>query len=126
LVPGETILKEAGVLIKASILELPVGPVAGDFQADSALFDAAKLVFPLLVRARKDGDFFYPHGFGKKKKLQDFFVDEKVPRDERNRVPVITSGEDIIWIAGYRADERVKVTKETTRTLKLEVKKIRD
>jgi tRNA(Ile)-lysidine synthase len=126
LVPGETILKEAGVLIKASILELPVGPVAGDFQADLALFDAAKLVFPLLVRARKDGDFFYPHGFGKKKKLQDFFVDEKVPRDERNRVPVITSGEDIIWIAGYRADERVKVTKETTRTLKLEVKKIRD
>ena len=126
LVPGETILKEAGVLIKASVLELPVEAAAGDFQVDSALFDAAKLVFPLVARARKDGDFFYPHGFGKRKKLQDFFVDEKVPRDERNRVPLITSGKDIIWVLGYRGDERFKVTEETKRTVKFEVKKIRD
>jgi tRNA(Ile)-lysidine synthase len=126
LVPGETILKEAGILIKASVLELPFEAAVGDFQADSALFDTAKLVFPLVARARKDGDSFYPHGFGKRKKLQDFFVDEKVPRDERNRVPLITSGKDIIWVVGYRGDERFKVTEETKRTVKFEVKKLRD
>jgi len=100
--------------------------VAGDFQAESALFDTAKLAFPLVARARQDGDFFYPHGFGKRKKLQDFFVDEKVPRDERNRVPLITSGQDIVWVVGYRGDERFKVTEETKNTVKFEVKKIRD
>jgi len=124
IIPGETILKEAGVLIKASRAELPAeatGP-----PNESAVFDADRLVFPLVARPRKDGDFFYPLGFGKRKKIQDFFVDEKVPRDERNRVPLILSGEDIIWVLGYRRDDRFKVTKETKNVLRLEVKKIRD
>jgi tRNA(Ile)-lysidine synthase len=62
-------------------------------------------------------------GFGKKKKLQDYFVDEKVPRDERDSVPVVVSGNDIVWIAGYRGDEKFKVSQETKRFLKLELKK---
>jgi tRNA(Ile)-lysidine synthase len=77
------------------------------------------------VRSRKEGNFFYPFGFGKRKKLQDFFVDEKVPRDERDRIPLVLSGEDIIWIAGYRQDDRFKVTEETKKVLKLEVKKLK-
>jgi tRNA(Ile)-lysidine synthase len=126
MLPGETILKEAGVLIKASILEIPVEAAGTGLQTDSALFDADKLVFPLIARPRKDGDFFYPLGFGKRKKIQDFFVDEKVPRDERDRTPLIISGEDIIWVLGYRGDDRFKVTEETKKTLRLEVKRIRD
>ena len=78
------------------------------------------------MRPRKNGDFFYPSGFGKRKKLQDFFVDEKVPRDERDRVPLIISGDDIIWVVGYRGDERFKVSEGTKKILRFEVKKIRD
>ena len=52
-------------------------------------------------------------------------MDEKVPRDERDRIPLIISGEDIIWVAGYRQDDRFKVTDETKKILKLEVKKIK-
>ena len=91
-----------------------------------AIFDADRLILPLVVRPRKNGDFFYPFGFGKRKKLQDFFVDAKVPRDERDRIPLIISGEDIVWVVGYRGDERFKVTEGTNRVLKLEVKKIKD
>ncbi len=132
-VPGELVLKEAGVLIKTSIFgsqelgvriqELEIK----DFRLSTvqAIFDAEKLLFPLIVRSRKSGDYFYPLGFGKKKKLQDFFVDEKVPRDERDRIPLIISGEDIVWIVGYRGDERFKIKDETKKVLKLEVKKLK-
>ncbi len=82
--------------------------------------------FPLIARPRRDGDVFYPFGFGRRKKLQDFYVDMKVPRDERNRVPLIVSGEDIIWVVGYRGDERFKVTEETKKIVRFEVKKTRD
>ncbi len=89
----------------------------------SAVFDADKTGTTLTIRSRKDGDFFYPKGFGRKKKLQDYFVDEKVPRDERDTIPIVVSGQNIIWIAGFRADERFTVSDETKRFLKCEFRK---
>jgi tRNA(Ile)-lysidine synthase len=89
----------------------------------SVLLDAGNMHFPLKVRSRAEGDYFYPMGFGKRKKLQDFFVDEKVPRDERDRIPIVVSGNDIIWVAGYRADERFKVTDKTEKYLRLTITK---
>jgi tRNA(Ile)-lysidine synthase len=125
-VPGETVLKEAGILIKASMQESQESEITDRRpSAILAIFDAERLIFPLMIRPRKEGDFFYPHGFGKKKKLQDFFVDGKVPRDERDAIPLIISGEDIVWVVGYRGDERFKVTDETRKILKLEVKKLK-
>jgi tRNA(Ile)-lysidine synthase len=128
-IPGETILKEAGILIKSYEVER-CGPdsVSQNFGlwTASGIFDADKITFPLTARPRKDGDFFYPSGFGRRKKLQDFFVDEKVPRDERARIPLIVSGEDILWVVGYRGDERFRVTGDTKNILRLEVKKVRD
>jgi tRNA(Ile)-lysidine synthase len=125
-VSGEAVLKEAGILIKASIqgsqdLEIKDLRPSDVFAA----FDADRLIFPLIIRPRKEGDFFYPHGFGKKKKIQDFFVDEKVPREERDAIPLIISGEDIVWVVGYRGDERFRVTGGTKKVLKLEIKKLK-
>ena len=57
---------------------------------------------------------------------KDFFVDEKVPRDERDRIPLITSGNDIIWVVGYRGDDRFMVTGSTKTVLRLEAAKLRD
>jgi len=128
-IPGETILKEAGILMKASTVESQESEVRSQnsgLWSTLAIFDADRLILPLVVRPRKNGDFFYPFGFGKRKKLQDFFVDEKVPRDKRDRIPLIISGEDIVWVVGYRGDERFKVTGGTKKILRLEVKRIKD
>jgi tRNA(Ile)-lysidine synthase len=118
--PGEAVLTGTGSVVKARLEENSSD--AGDGKS-VVLLDAGKMVFPLKIRARKPGDFFYPHGFGKKKKLQDFFVDEKVPRDERASVPVVVSGSDIVWIAGYRADHRFRITDQTKKFLRLVIVK---
>ena len=120
-VPEEVAVKGAGVVIKASY-EDEERRDSGDGRS-SVLLDADKMKFPLKIRPRTIGDFFFPLGFGKRKKLQDFFVDEKVPRDERDKVPVLISGDEIVWIAGYRADERFKVTEKTKKFLRLVILK---
>jgi tRNA(Ile)-lysidine synthase len=114
--PAELAIREAGLVIRASLEEKAIG--LGDGKS-LAVLDAGDMRFPLKVRRRKDGDSFLPLGLGKRKKLQDYFVDEKVPRDERDSVPIVLSGEDIVWVAGYRADDRFKVTEKTKRFLKL-------
>lgn len=126
-IPGETILKEAGILLDAST-EKDVQEMSArqGLWSSFGIFDLDRLVLPLTARPRKNGDFFYPAGFGKRKKLQDFFVDMKIPRDERDRVPLVVSGEDIIWVVGYRGDERFRATEKTANVLTFEVKKIRD
>ncbi|MBQ3554288.1 MAG: tRNA lysidine(34) synthetase TilS [Clostridia bacterium] len=60
----------------------------------------------LSVRCRKDGDYFYPLGFNHKKSLQDYFVDHKIPRFLRDRIPLLVCGDDIIWVCGHRQDAR--------------------
>jgi tRNA(Ile)-lysidine synthase len=118
-VPGETSIGEEGLSIISQLSDKSVEKS----NRDTAVFDFEKLVLPLQLRQRREGDFFYPAGFGRRKKLQDFFVDEKVPREKRDSVPLIVSGEDIIWVAGYRADDRFKVTDRTEKCLRLIISK---
>jgi tRNA(Ile)-lysidine synthase len=113
-------IREAGFKIKALFEEKGQGHEENKY---SVLLDAGAMIFPLKVRHRQNGDFFYPHGFGNRKKLQNYFVDEKIPRDERDSVPIIVSGNDIVWIAGYRTDERFKVTEKTEKFLRLIISK---
>ncbi|MEK6529037.1 MAG: tRNA lysidine(34) synthetase TilS, partial [Nitrospirota bacterium] len=118
--PCKVVIREAGAVIEALFEE--ESRVPGDGKS-SVLLDAGVLDFPLKIRPRANGDFFFPSGFGKKKKLQDFFVDEKVPRDDRDKIPIVLSGNDIVWIAGYRADERFGVTGKTEKNLRLIISK---
>ena len=78
-------------------------------------FDLSKLKFPLSLRPWKEGDWFKPLGMKGKKKISDFLIDEKVARSEKEEILVLCSGENIIWVAGYRMDERFKVTSTTKR-----------
>jgi len=74
------------------------------------------------VRAWQRGDRFCPRGMkGRSKKLQDFFADLKVSRADRRRIPVVVAPEGIVWIVGYRQDERWLVTSGTKRFLTLAV-----
>ena len=85
-----------------------------------AYFDHEKVGNELFVRPRKTADRFYPLGMDQSKKVGEFMIDVKIPRTWRKRVPVVCSPEQIIWLAGYRIDDRVKVTDGTRQVLRLE------
>ena len=77
-------------------------------------FDADRFSEPLMVRAWQAGDRFVPYGMkGQSKKLQDFFTDSKVSRQERDKVPLLVALEGILWVVGMRQDERFMVRSET-------------
>ncbi len=119
--PGSVTIPETGAVISAGIFEKPEVPGIADGKRRVVL-DAEKAGLSLAVRGRRDGDFFHPLGFRGRKKLQDLFVDEKIPRDERGGVPIVlTSGGDIAWVAGLRGDDRFKPGPETKKFLVLEI-----
>ncbi|MCL4536460.1 MAG: tRNA lysidine(34) synthetase TilS [Nitrospirae bacterium] len=122
--PGEIIVTESSVVLRSATMGIDEVKDYGDAQK-CAVIDADKVHFPLIIRGRLHGDFFYPMGFGKRKKLQDYFVDEKIPRDERDAVPLLVCGNNIVWVIGYRLDERYRVDKDTERVLKFEIKPLK-
>ncbi len=88
----------------------------------TAFIDKSKLLFPLTIRRWKAGDYFYPIGMGmKKKKVKKFLTDEKVPLHQKENCWVIESGERIVWLVGYRLDERFKVTESTKDVVKMKL-----
>jgi tRNA(Ile)-lysidine synthase len=74
----------------------------------------------LKIRNFRPGDRFQPLGVRGTQKLKEFFIDHKIPRFERPRIPLLISGEMIAWVMGYRIDERVKITEHTQRVLRVE------
>jgi tRNA(Ile)-lysidine synthase len=80
---------------------------------------------PLAVRNRRPGDRFHPVGVGGQKKLQDFFVDRKVARSQRDLVPLVVDHHDrIVWVAGYGIDAEFRVTDPTQAVLILRLTQV--
>jgi len=80
----------------------------------SASVDEELLVYPLTVRTWRKGDHFYPLGMKTRKKLSDFFVGLKIPLVDKTKIPILFNGNgDIIWVAGYRPDNRYKISAKT-------------
>ncbi|MBV7276386.1 tRNA lysidine(34) synthetase TilS [Clostridiaceae bacterium UIB06] len=82
-------------------------------------FDYDKIKGDISIRYRKDGDRFTPLGMRGSKKLKDLFIDLKIPRDERDEIPLICFNDEIAWIVNYRISELFKVDKNTKRILKI-------
>lgn len=82
-------------------------------------FDIGKLTFPLQLRKWENGDYYYPIGMNGKKKLSDFFVNNKYSEFEKKEQWLLTTNNQIIWIVGKRIDKRFMVTDNTTETLEI-------
>ena len=90
-----------------------------DTSQNQAWLDFEKIAFPLVIRPFKTGDYFYPLGMRKKKKISRFLTDLKLSRYEKEKQWVVESDKKIIWVLGQRIDDRFKVTDKTKSVLLL-------
>ncbi len=92
---------------------------------DEAFFDLDKLVFPLTVRSRRDGDRMEIAGLAGRKKVKDIYIDDKIPRSERERIPLIVDADGrVLWIAGVRRSRHALVDENTGRILHMKLCKL--
>jgi tRNA(Ile)-lysidine synthase len=108
-------------LEQSELFEVEITDVLQSFSSEksTAYFDVEKIKFPLTIRNWQQGDVFYPFGMKGKKKLSDFFVDQKFSQEEKQSVFVLFSDEKIAWVVGHRSDNRFRVNKNTKKVLKL-------
>jgi len=118
---GTTWIKEANVAIKLVEVgtdEVPEYKTAG---TSRAFFDRDCLRFPLIVRNFRPGDRFSPLGVDGTQKLKKYFINNKTPARQRKKCPLLLSGNKIIWVAGHRIDNSVKLGPQTRRVLMAEL-----
>jgi tRNA(Ile)-lysidine synthase len=118
--PGETILPgwrtEASIIDPSIVKGKGIGLINNDL---TAYFDLDKAGDKLTVRSRQRGDRFQPLGMSQPKKLGEFMIDAKIPQAWRGRIPIVCSPQHILWVVGWRIDDRAKVTPQTKRILRL-------
>lgn len=125
--PGQIIFNEYKIDVRLQ----PIEKVNMHRSPRHAYLDADKIDFPIQIRYPETGDYFYPLGLGKaknpekarKKKLSKYFKDIKLSVAERERTPIIKSGEKVLWVVNHRIDDRFKVTEHTKNVVVLLITK---
>jgi tRNA(Ile)-lysidine synthase len=128
-IPGEVTLDRCGWAISAEAVgaDNTVGaPAFPESQGLAVRVQAGRPVLPLSVRSRRRGDRFRPAGLGGRgKKLQDFLVDRKVPREQRDWVPLVVDGDGrIVWIVGHGVAEDFRVTEPSQGVILLKARRL--
>ena len=120
---GSTYIEELGFKISTEIVSVNNLDI---YTKDRFIkyFDYDKINKGLYIRNRKAGDRFVPYGMKGNKKLKDYFIDEKVPKEKRDLIPILVDEENILWIVGYRISDLYKITDATETALKIFFEKI--
>jgi tRNA(Ile)-lysidine synthase len=119
--PGATPLPQSDWVLQAKVLkEWDAAQIAANPDPWTATLDADRLVEPLVLRPRRQGDRFRPHGMeGHSVKLNAFLINLKVPHTWRDHVPLLAAGDEIVWVCGRRIAEEVTVGPKTRRVARL-------
>ncbi len=119
-IPGQTRLPQHGLTINAKLLKkIQLSKIKHKKSPMVEYFDYAKLKKPLFIIFRKAGLKFQPLGMKEIMSLKEFFINEKIPREKREAIPLLSDGKDIFWVTGYRICEKAKITPYTKYILKL-------
>lgn len=116
---AETVLPTLVMTEWAGVLDLSLLQKAQKF-ADADKIEA--LTEPLTIRFRKTGDVITPVGMQGSKKLKDYLIDRKIPKEERDRIPLLCSGSQVLWVLGYDLSAAICIDKNTKNSLLLEMK----
>jgi len=121
-IPGRTSIAAMGIVIEAQFVdswEKTTGKTR-------VICDADTLQGAIFVRSRRDGDKFSPAGLQGSKKLKEFFIDEKIDRNTRDRIPLFCDQNEIFWVGGLRQNSRSMVTDRTSRFLCLRIEDLQE
>ncbi len=118
--------REVASLSEPFMLHMEVISDPGNYEIETATsvacLDYDKLTFPLMLRRWREGDAFHPLGMSGRKKISDFFIDNKISLPEKEDAWLLISGNDIVWLIGHRIDERFKITFNTKNIYRLEIR----
>jgi tRNA(Ile)-lysidine synthase len=120
-VPGTTYIPETDMTVCAEAHPRLPDQSPRNLPRCEALLDFDKLSSAMFVRRRREGDVFHPYGQAAESKLKDFLIKQKIPRAERDRIPLICSPGEIIWVGGIRTGEKWKVCDSTKKVLHLKL-----
>jgi tRNA(Ile)-lysidine synthase len=125
-IPGEVILDNQGWAVSADRLDSFSRPGGfGPARSREVAVAADPVSLPLAIRSRRPGDRFRPLGMRHAKKLQDFLVDRKIPREIRDSVPLVVDGEDrIVWVVGESVAEDFRVTEPSQGVILLKARRL--
>jgi tRNA(Ile)-lysidine synthase len=123
-IPGQVTVAETGAIVRASVNRGEAVRTRTGQPVTVAVLSADAVAAPLTVRNRRRGDRFHPLGAPGSRKLQDVFVDHKIPRDARDRVPLVVDANGrIVWVVGVAIAEQCRVTTPDSGVVILELKK---
>ncbi len=121
-IPGETLF--SGWRVKAELIKRE--QMEAKDTEFVAYFNPDKIGNRVVVRRRQRGDRFQPLGMSQFKKLGEYMIDARIPRAWRQRVPIVCSTEQILWVVGWRIDDRAKVIEKNEQILRLEFQRVSD
>ena len=116
--PVQLKIPEVGLQVQFVAIKIEKTPEFQQSRQDEAFFDMDKLTFPLILRNVLSGDRFNPLGMSVTQKVKKYFIDHKVPYEQRLRYPVLLNRDDIIWVVGHRISEAYKIVASTRMVLK--------